>query len=96
MRGGRHARGASHVDAAGAPFSLIEVTDSGAGFLEGDAERIFARIERGPASQGSGLGLTIARAIVEAHHGTLTAHSAGPGRGARFTITIPALSRPGK
>ncbi|HWS31616.1 MAG TPA: ATP-binding protein [Actinoplanes sp.] len=41
-------------------------------------------------SPGSGLGLTIARAIVEAHHGTLTADSEGPGTGARFTIALPA------
>ncbi|MCB0913385.1 MAG: HAMP domain-containing histidine kinase, partial [Propionibacteriaceae bacterium] len=45
-------------------------------------------------STGSGLGLTISRAIVEAHHGTLTADSDGPGEGARFTITIPAPARP--
>jgi signal transduction histidine kinase len=72
------------------PEAVIEVKDSGRGFPEGDAERIFDRFEKAPNSTGSGLGLTIARAIVEAHHGTLTAQSEGPGRGARFTITLPA------
>ena len=72
------------------PTALIEVKDSGCGFPEGDAERIFDRFEKAPDSTGSGLGLTIARAIVEAHHGTLTARSAGAGQGARFTITLPA------
>jgi signal transduction histidine kinase len=72
------------------PESLIEV--SGRGFPEGDAERIFARFEKVPDSTGSRLGLTIARAIIEAHHGTLTAHSVGPGHGAPSTITLPAGS----
>ncbi len=74
------------------PDAVIEVQDSGRGFPEGDAERIFARFEKATDSTGSGLGLTIARAIVIAHHGTLTAHSDGPGQGARFTITLPASS----
>ncbi len=70
--------------------AVIEVTDSGSGFSDRDPERIFDRFEKAPNSPGSGLGLTIARAIVEAHHGTLTAHSSGVGRGACFTITLPA------
>ena len=70
--------------------AVIEVKDSGCGFPEGDAERIFDRFEKAPDSTGSGLGLTIARAIVEAHHGSLTARSAGASQGARFTITLPA------
>jgi signal transduction histidine kinase len=71
------------------PAAVIEVRDSGAGFLAQDSERIFDRFVKAPASPGSGLGLAIARAIVEAHHGTLTAHSDGPGKGARFTMTLP-------
>ncbi len=81
------------------PAAVIEVIDSGTGFPAVDAERVFRRFEKGPGSPGSGLGLTIARAIVEAHHGSLTAHSDGPGRGARFTMIIPAGSargRPGR
>jgi signal transduction histidine kinase len=74
------------------PTAVIAVTDSGSGLLQGDAERLFDRFQKAPDSTGSGLGLTIARAIVEAHHGTLTVLSDGPGQGARFTITLPAGS----
>jgi len=74
------------------PAALIDVSDSGTGFPTEDAERVFGRFEKGPKSPGSGLGLTIARAIVEAHHGTLTAFSVGTGKGAVFTMTIPASS----
>ena len=45
---------------------------------------------RHSGNHGSGIGLTITRAIVEAHHGTITASSRGPGHGARFTITLPS------
>lgn len=68
----------------------IEVTDTGGGFERNHAEQLFRRFHRESAdSSGSGLGLTIARALVEAHGGTLTGRSEGPGRGASFTITLP-------
>ena len=44
----------------------------------------------GPGRHGSGIGLTITRAIIQAHHGSITAHSDGPGRGATFVINLPA------
>ena len=74
----------------GKPNAVIEVSDSGTGFPVEDAERVFRRFQKASDSSGSGLGLTIARAIVEAHHGTLTARSDGPGNGAVFTMTLPA------
>ena len=74
----------------GKPNAVIEVSDSGTGFPVEDAERVFRRFQKASDSSGSGLGLTIARAIVEAHHGTLTARSDGPGKGAVFTMTLPA------
>jgi signal transduction histidine kinase len=74
------------------PAAVIEVSDSGAGFPAHDAELIFRRFAKGTGSTGSGLGLTIARAIVEAHHGTLIAQSHGPGSGATFTCAIPAVT----
>lgn len=74
----------------GKPEAVIEVSDSGTGFPVEDAERVFRRFEKASDSPGSGLGLTIARAIVEAHHGTLTARSDGSGKGAVFTMTLPA------
>jgi signal transduction histidine kinase len=38
---------------------------------------------------GLGIGLTVVRAIVEAHGGSVVAHSAGVGQGSRFTVTLP-------
>ncbi len=72
------------------PEAIIQIRDTGTGFPPGDAETLFHRFHKGPTSTGSGLGLTIARAIIEAHHGTLTAASDGPGQGAQFIITLPA------
>lgn len=70
--------------------AVITVTDTGVGLTPTEAGQIFRRFAKAVDSPGSGLGLTIARAIVEAHHGTLTADSDGPGTGTQFTITLPA------
>src|SRR5665647_3460222 len=72
----------------------IVVTDTGEGFDPGLAPHLFERFYRGDSSRtangaGSGIGLTIARAIVQAHHGQLLGHSDGPGKGATFEITLP-------
>jgi signal transduction histidine kinase len=81
----------------------VVVEDTGEGFTPDQAPLLFQRFyraaappsgapaEAGPGRHGSGIGLTIARAIVDAHHGSLTAHSDGPGRGAAFTLTLPAV-----
>lgn len=72
----------------------VSVTDTGDGFHPDEADRLFTRFyrtdpARSRATGGSGIGLTITKALVNAHGGTITAHSAGPGRGATFTITLP-------
>jgi signal transduction histidine kinase len=68
----------------------ITVADTGSGFDPAHAELLFHRFHRESGeTPGSGLGLTIARALVEAHGGALTAASDGPGRGSTFTITLP-------
>ena len=78
-----------------ADATRIIVTDTGEGIAVEHLPHVFERFYRADparthaASGGSGIGLTIARALIEAHHGTLTAASAGPGTGARFTITLP-------
>ena len=69
----------------------ITVQDNGIGFEGGDAERIFLpfeRLHRRSEYEGSGLGLTICRRIVERHRGKMTATSA-PGKGVAFVITLP-------
>ncbi|NMM24702.1 MAG: HAMP domain-containing histidine kinase [Phycicoccus sp.] len=76
----------------------IVVTDTGEGFDPDLAAELFERFYRGDSSRtassaGSGIGLTIAKAIVTAHHGELRAHSDGPGQGARFEITLPVAAR---
>jgi two-component system, OmpR family, sensor kinase len=76
----------------------ISVSDTGPGIPPEELERIFERFHRVDGSRardrgGSGLGLAIARAIVEAHGGTIRAESA-PGHGATFRIDIPGY-RPG-
>src|SRR5262249_36412801 len=47
----------------------------------------------GPAKQGLGIGLTLARALAQLHGGSLTAESEGPGRGSRFTVRMPVSHR---
>jgi histidine kinase len=80
---------------------VIIVEDTGEGLAGADLTRIFERFYRVPGRRapehetGSGIGLTIARGIVAAHGGQLTATSAGPGHGATFTVTLP-LARPGE
>jgi two-component system phosphate regulon sensor histidine kinase PhoR len=69
------------------------VRDTGDGIAAGDVDRIFERFyksDRSRADGGSGLGLSIAKHIVEAHGGVIRAASPGPGRGATFTFTLPA------
>jgi signal transduction histidine kinase len=69
----------------------IWVRDAGPGIPADQHERIFERFQRGRngrRSEGAGLGLTIVRAIVEAHHGRIEVESE-PGAGSTFTIVVP-------
>jgi two-component system sensor histidine kinase KdpD len=72
---------------------LIEVADAGVGISPADMERIFDRFVRAATTDarpaGSGLGLTICRAFVEANGGHVEAYSPGPGKGATFRIQLP-------
>lgn len=76
----------------------IKVTDTGDGIPPNQVNSIFERFHRVDPSRysvdgsGSGLGLTIARAIVTDHGGTVAAASAGAGHGATFTVLLPARS----
>ncbi|HZT02988.1 MAG TPA: ATP-binding protein [Steroidobacteraceae bacterium] len=74
----------------------IMVRDTGQGIAPDELPQVFGRYWRGrgagAVSPGLGLGLAISRRIVELHGGSITAHSAGEGRGATFTVRLP-LSR---
>lgn len=73
----------------------IAIVDTGDGIPADQLDAIFRRFHRvdpsrrNPGDGGSGLGLTIARAIIEDHGGTLTAASQGQGSGTTMTITLP-------
>ena len=77
--------------------ALVTVTDTGVGLPSEAFDRVFERFYRVPgrttASAGTGVGLTIARALVRAHGGDLTASSPGLDRGATFTAWLP-LAQP--
>ena len=71
----------------------LVVTDTGMGIPAADHERVFARFFRSSAAneraiQGSGLGLSIVRAIAEGHGGTVSVESE-PERGSTFTVSLP-------
>ena len=66
----------------------VAVRDTGVGLAPEDLARVFDRFYKGPESRGSGLGLTIARSLVRAHGGDITA-SSQPGAGTTMTVTLP-------
>jgi len=83
------------VDGSGAVE--VEVVDDGAGVLAAERERVFEPFYRGGedgtarSSDGAGLGLAIARAIVEAHGGRIWLEAVQP-RGTRVRFTLPAAA----
>jgi len=73
------------------PDIVVSVKDTGTGIPQSDLPRIFERFYRGDQSRsqaGTGLGLSLARAIARAHGGEISAVS-GPNQGSTFTITLP-------
>lgn len=74
------------------------VRDSGEGIEPEHLTHVFDRFYRADSARnrqqgGSGIGLTITRALVEAHGGGLSADSPGRGRGATFTVRLPVVAR---
>jgi CheY-like chemotaxis protein len=74
----------------------IQVTDTGEGIAPEFLPFLFERFRQGDASRsrrhgGLGLGLAISNELVALHGGTVGGESDGPGRGARFTVTLPVL-----
>ncbi|MDR2327650.1 MAG: sensor histidine kinase KdpD [Acidovorax sp.] len=86
---------AARVDAAQLRLS---VTDAGPGLpAHLEPEQLFEPFTRGSAESsisGIGLGLALARRIVQAHGGSLTAHAAQPGPGAVLEMALPVLDQP--
>ncbi|MCA9058113.1 MAG: two-component sensor histidine kinase [Planctomycetaceae bacterium] len=70
----------------------LEVIDTGLGMDEKTRDRMFQAFFS-TRSGGSGLGLPTVRRVVEAHHGQISCESE-PGRGTRFTISLPAAGQP--
>jgi signal transduction histidine kinase len=70
---------------------LLTVADDGIGVSADDQDRIFQRFyQADPArsNTGAGLGLSIARWIVEEHHGTISVRN-NAGAGCTFTVSLP-------
>jgi len=72
---------------------IISVRDNGVGIRKEDHEKIFSRFYRAGEEltqtvKGSGIGLTLVKQIVEAHHGEITVESS-PGKGSTFTVRLP-------
>jgi PAS domain S-box-containing protein len=75
---------------------VIEITDNGIGIEPDLIPKIFDAFEQGGRTVtnkygGLGLGLAVSKRVVDLHHGTITARSAGPGQGATFVVTLNAM-----
>jgi signal transduction histidine kinase len=75
----------------------ITVTDTGEGIPSEHLAHVFERFYRVDKSRdrthgGSGIGLTIAKALTEAHGGRITVTSQGPGTGSTFTVELPSTA----
>jgi PAS domain S-box len=76
---------------------IVTVSDNGIGIPAekiSDIFELFTQVEGAleTSSRGLGIGLTLARQLVEMHQGTIEAHSDGPGTGSRFTVSIPTIN----
>jgi hypothetical protein len=93
--------GRVHVEVradAATSTAVVSVTDSGLGIPESDLDQVFGRFFRSSivqeqAIQGSGLGLSIVKTIVESHEGRIHLTSE-PGNGTTFTVTLPLVPTP--
>lgn len=73
---------------------VVRVEDDGRGIAADALERVFHPFFTTKGTEGSGLGLSAALRIVQKHGGTIEAFSAGPGRGARFDVSLPTETSP--
>lgn len=80
-------------------MALLSIQDSGRGISPEFLPHVFDRLRQEDSSRtrkagGLGLGLAIARAIVELHGGRIEAHSDGPEHGSRFDVRLPIAAAP--
>jgi signal transduction histidine kinase len=79
------------ISAAKSDQSLVfEVSDTGVGMSPEVQRRIFEPFFSFSEAGGTGLGMSIVKSVVEAHHGTLAVHSA-PKSGTTFRVTLPII-----
>jgi PAS domain S-box-containing protein len=81
------------------PSVVFTVTDTGIGLSPEALQKVFAMFAQEQAALdraegGLGIGLALAKGLVELHGGTITAHSAGLGQGSRFEVRLPLLEHP--
>jgi two-component system OmpR family sensor kinase len=91
----RHGTGATAIKVsiieAGDDVSIV-VSDNGCGFPEGDSEALFARFARDRLSSGFGIGLALARWVVEQHEGAIVIErEKAPVAGSRVIVTMPRV-----
>lgn len=83
-----------------ADFAVIRIKDNGIGIPEELHERIFELFTRAHPSEeikssGLGIGLALARQLIELHRGTISVSSEGPGAGSEFVVRLPLMQGPG-
>jgi len=71
---------------------IVKVVDNGTGIPPGQLDRIFTPFYSSKGQKGTGLGLAVAKKVVEEHQGTIEVESK-PSEGTTFTITLPAMPR---
>jgi signal transduction histidine kinase len=97
--GGNHWIGLRAQAGAGEDGEEVQVTveDQGIGIAPDEAARVFEPFYRGrevtdAQIHGNGLGLSLVKQVIEAHHGRVSLVSA-PGQGSRFTLHLPAMTQ---
>ena len=89
--------GKVHMEAESAGgFVQVSIEDTGIGIKEQDLQRIFDPFEQAESSlsrrfQGTGVGLSLTRSMVELHGGKIWAESEGEGKGAKFFFLMPTM-----
>ena len=95
-RGGQIGVSAVVDDSGSPPLLTLTITDSGAGITASTLPHVFEFFVQGDTpgrgKSGLGIGLGLAKQLIEMHGGTIQAHSDGVGSGSTFTIRIPVVT----